>query len=67
MKKQKYSKVKLKETRDSIREEEIRIQAVKDPNERVEKSIKDIESRSKVRQKNNNDKIENFETAIAIR
>ena len=58
-------KVKLKETRDSIREEEIRIQAVKDSNERVEKSIKDIESRSKAWQKNNNDKIENFETAIA--
>ena len=58
-------KVRLKETRDSIKEEEIRINAVKDSNSRVEKSIKDIESRSKAWQKNSNDKIANFETAIA--
>ena len=58
-------KVRLKDTRDSIKEEEIRINAVKDSNSRVEKSIKDIESRSKAWQKNSNDKIANFETAIA--
>ena len=58
-------KVRLKDTRDTIKEEEIRINAVKDSNSRVEKSIKDIESRSKAWQKNSNDKIANFETAIA--
>lgn len=58
-------KVRLKDTRDAIKEEEIRINAVKDSNSRVEKSIKDIESRSKAWQKNNNDKIANFETAIS--
>jgi len=58
-------KVRLKDTRDAIKEEEIRINAVKESNSRVEKSIKDIESRSKAWQKNNNDKIANFETAIS--
>jgi len=38
-------KERMKDTRDSIKEEEIRINAIKDGNARMEKNIKEIESR----------------------
>ena len=40
-------KEKTKFTRDNIKEEELRINAVKDSNERIEKNISEIESRKK--------------------
>jgi len=47
----------LKNTRDSIKEEELRIQAVGSANKRVEQSITDIASRSKAWDKNKLDKV----------
>lgn len=47
----------LKNTRDSIKEEELRIQAVGSANKRVEQSIADIASRSKAWDKNKLDKV----------
>ena len=46
----------LKQTKDKIKEEELRIQAVTNANKRVEQNIKDIESRSKAWNKNKEDK-----------
>ena len=52
----------LKNTRDSIKEEEIRIKAVKSANDRVEKNIAEIELRGKAWSKNKEDKVNELQT-----
>jgi DNA repair exonuclease SbcCD ATPase subunit len=54
----------LKNTRDSIKEEEIRIAAVKSSNERIDKNIADIELRSKAWEKTKSDKLADMVTTI---
>ena len=54
----------LKNTRDSIKEEEIRIKAVKNANDRVEKNIAEIELRGKAWGKNKKDKVNISEVEI---
>ena len=54
----------LKYTKDSIKEEEIRITAVKNSNERVQRNIKDIESRGKAWAKTKEDKVADMQTSI---
>lgn len=54
----------LKNTRDSIKEEELRIQAVSSANKRVEQSIADIASRSKAWDKNKLDKVSALQTSL---
>jgi len=50
-------KERQKVTRDSIKEEEIRINAVEESNKRIDKNIKEIESRSRAWEKNKEDKL----------
>lgn len=50
-------KEKIKTVKDEIKEEEIRIEAVKANNERIEKNIKELESRSRAWEKSKEDKI----------
>ena len=57
-------KLRQKDTRDSIKEEELRIQAVQNANENIEKSIKEIESRSKAWTANKNNKLQELGNAI---
>jgi len=59
-------KEKLKETRDSIKEEELRISAVKNSNERVGKNIVEIENRSKLWTKNKQDKITELQQSLDV-
>jgi DNA repair exonuclease SbcCD ATPase subunit len=54
----------LKQTRDTIKEEEIRINAVKVSNERIEKNIHEIESRGKAWDKSHADKLADMVTTI---
>ena len=54
----------LKNTRDSIKEEEIRIKAVKSANDRVEKNIAEIELRGKAWSKNKEDKVNELQTSL---
>jgi hypothetical protein len=54
----------LKNTKDTIKEEEIRIAAVKNSNERIEKNISDIELRSKAWGKTRSDKLADMATTI---
>jgi len=54
----------LKQTKDNIKEEELRIQAVANANKRVESSIKDIESRSKAWARNKEDKVSGLQTSL---
>jgi DNA repair exonuclease SbcCD ATPase subunit len=54
----------LKVTKDRIKEEEIRITAVKNSNERVERNIKEIESRGKAWSKTKGDKVADMQTSI---
>ena len=54
----------LKQTKDNIKEEELRIQAVANANKRVESSIKDIESRSKAWARNKEDKVNGLQTSL---
>jgi DNA repair exonuclease SbcCD ATPase subunit len=54
----------LKVTKDRIKEEEIRITAVKNSNERVERNIKEIESRGKAWTKTKEDKVADMQTSI---
>ena len=51
-------KERMKDTRDSIKEEEMRINAIKDGNARMEKNIKEIESRSMAWEANKKNKLE---------
>ncbi len=57
-------KERQKNTRDSIKEEEIRINAVEESNKRIEKNIAEIESRGKAWEANKNLKIEELGNAI---
>ena len=50
-------KERQKYTRDSIKEEEIRINAVEQSNQRIDKNIKEIESRSRAWESNKENKI----------
>ena len=54
----------LKQTKSSIKEEEIRVNAVKDSNERIEQNIRGIETRSKAWGKTHSDKIADLESVI---
>lgn len=54
----------LKNTRDGIKEEEIRIAAVKSSNERIQKNIADIELRGKAWAKTKSDKLADMITTI---
>ena len=54
----------LKQTRDSIKEEEIRITAVSNANKRVEQNIADIESRSRAWNKNKEDKVGALQSSL---
>lgn len=54
----------VKNTKDNIKEEEIRIAAVKASNERIEKNIADIELRSKAWDKTKADKLADMATTI---
>lgn len=55
----------LKQTKDSIKEEEIRIDAVRSSNELIEKNIREIEMRSKAWNKSHTEKLSDMETALA--
>jgi len=57
-------KEKIKNIKDSIKEEEMRINAVKDSNERIEKNIKELESRKKAWEATHDNKLTEMETAI---
>lgn len=54
----------VKNTKDSIKEEEIRIAAVKSSNERIEKNIAEIESRSRAWDKTKSDKLADMAVTI---
>lgn len=54
----------VKNTKDSIKEEEIRIAAVKSSNERIEKNISEIESRSRAWDKTKADKLADMAVTI---
>ena len=58
-------KERMRDTRDSIKEEEIRINAVEESNKRIEKNIKEIESRSKAWDVQKTNKIEELDQLIA--
>jgi len=57
-------KARQRDTRDAIKEEEYRINAVKDSNANIEKNIKEIESRSKAWEANKNIKLQELGNAI---
>jgi len=57
-------KERQKSTREGIKEEEIRINAVEESNKRIDKNIKEIESRSRAWEKNKEDKIIELGEAI---
>jgi DNA repair exonuclease SbcCD ATPase subunit len=57
-------KEKQKDTRDSIKEEEIRINAIKDSNARMEKNIKEIVSRSMAWESNKKSKLQEMADAL---
>ena len=57
-------KEKMKDTRDSIKEEEIRINAMKDGNARMEKNIQELESRSNAWERNKSIKLEEMADAL---
>ena len=50
-------KERIKNTRDNIKEEEIRINAVEESNKRIDKNIQEIESRSRAWESNKENKI----------
>lgn len=54
----------LKDTKDSIKEEEIKITAINNSNERIGKNIAEIESRSKAWVKTHADKVNDIQTSI---
>jgi len=55
----------LKQTKDSIKEEEIRIDAVRNSNELIEKNIREIEMRSRAWAKTHTEKVAELEQSIA--
>jgi DNA repair exonuclease SbcCD ATPase subunit len=54
----------LKQTKDNIKEEEIKITAITNSNERIEKNITEIESRSRAWTKTKEDKVADMQTSI---
>jgi DNA repair exonuclease SbcCD ATPase subunit len=54
----------LKGTKDNIKEEELRIQAVNNANKRIQKNIEEIESRSKAWNKNKSDKVNALQNSL---
>ena len=54
----------LKNTRDSIKEEELRIKAVKSANSRVEKNVADIELKAKAWANQHNQKINELQSSL---
>ena len=58
-------KERMKESRDRIKEEEIKINAIGASNKRIEKNIKEITSRSRAWQKTYSDKLEDMATSIS--
>ena len=59
-----HGKERQKHTRDSIKEEEIRINAVEESNKRIDKNIQEIESRSKAWEINKENKLTELGLAI---
>ncbi len=57
-------KDRMKDTRDSIKEEEFRISAMKDSNERMDKNIKELESRSNAWERNKSVKLDEMADAL---
>ena len=57
-------KERQKHTRDAIKEEEIRINAVEESNKRIDKNIQEIESRSKAWEINKENKLNELGSAI---
>ena len=57
-------KARMRDTRDNIKEEEMRINAVKNANENIEKNIKEIESRGKAWEANKFNKLQELGNAI---
>ena len=57
-------KERMKDTRDSIKEEEFRISAMKDSNERMDKNIKELESRSNAWERNKSVKLDEMADAL---
>jgi len=57
-------KARQRDTRDAIKEEEYRINAVKDSNANIEKNIKEIEGHSKAWEANKNIKLQELGNAI---
>ena len=55
----------MKDSRDRIKEEEIKINAIEASNKRIEKNINEITSRSKAWQKTHSDKLEDMATSIS--
>jgi DNA repair exonuclease SbcCD ATPase subunit len=58
--------LKIKETKDRIREEEIKIESIKTSNERIRKSIMELENRSRIWQKNLSETLKNLEKEISL-
>ena len=54
----------IKNTKDEIKEEEFRIQALETSNQNIERNIKEIQTRSRAWQKSHADKIADMEQAI---
>ena len=57
-------KERLKETKDRMKEEEMRIKAVSDSNQRIEKNVKEIETRSAAWEKSFTDKTNQMSAAL---
>ena len=55
----------VKDSRDSIKEEEIKITAIETSNKRIEKNIQEITSRSKAWHKSHTDKLDDMATSIS--
>jgi DNA repair exonuclease SbcCD ATPase subunit len=58
-------KERLKQTKDTMKEEEMRIKAVSDSNLRIEKNIKEIQSRSSAWSANHESKIKQMSSALS--
>jgi len=57
-------KVLLKDTRDQIKEEELNIQAISNSNERIEKNIREIETRSRAWDRSHEQKLSDIVDAV---
>lgn len=55
----------LKRTKDELKEEEVRIEAVEASNKRIEQNIKEIETRSRAWQRSHTEKLEGIAEGIA--